>query len=110
MEPKYKQTNDKPSNKKHDIKPPKTKYFNPASVENSELRLNVAKIYKVRLCNSIAKYISKNSLQKHKQIALIITKINKRSYSNFIIFLAYKKSREQAKAQTTKKTNNNWKF
>jgi hypothetical protein len=43
------------NNKKQDIIPPKTKYFKPASVVNSELRLNVAKMYKVKLCNSKAK-------------------------------------------------------
>lgn len=54
-EPKYKYINDIPSSKKQDINPPNTKYLIPASVENSELRLKVAKIYNVRLCNSIAK-------------------------------------------------------
>jgi hypothetical protein len=32
-----------PNNNKQDITAPKTKYFNPLSVENSELRLKVAK-------------------------------------------------------------------
>jgi hypothetical protein len=44
-----------PKRRKQEIIPPNTKYFRPASVENSEFLLNVAKIYKTRLCSSIAK-------------------------------------------------------
>jgi hypothetical protein len=39
----------KPSNKKQEIIAPNIKYFRPLSVENSELRLKVAKTYKHRL-------------------------------------------------------------
>ena len=54
-DPKYKYIKQKPNNKKQDITPPKTKYFKPASIENSEFLLNVAKTYNVKLCSSIAK-------------------------------------------------------
>jgi hypothetical protein len=42
VEPNRIYTTEKPSNKKHDIMPPKTKYFSPLSVENSDFLLNVA--------------------------------------------------------------------
>jgi hypothetical protein len=53
--PKEKYIKKKPSNKKQEIIAPKMKYFKPLSVENSELRLKVAKTYKHRLWSSIAR-------------------------------------------------------
>ena len=41
-----------PNNSKPDEKAPKTKYFKPASVENSDVRFNEAIMYKQKLCNS----------------------------------------------------------
>lgn len=38
-----------PNNKKAEEKAPKTKYFNPASVENSEVRFKLTKTQKIRL-------------------------------------------------------------
>ena len=35
---------DKPNKKIHEIKDPNIKYFNPASLENAELRLKLVKI------------------------------------------------------------------
>lgn len=43
VEPKEMYIKENPSNNKQEITAPKTKYFKPLSVENSELRLNVAK-------------------------------------------------------------------
>jgi hypothetical protein len=44
-----------PKRRKQEIIPPNTKYLSPASVENSEFLLNVAKMYSTRLCSSIAR-------------------------------------------------------
>lgn len=43
VEPQHKKRIEIPNNKKQEITPPKTKYFSPLSVENSELRLKIAK-------------------------------------------------------------------
>ena len=67
-------------------------------------------MYNVKLCNSIPKYINKNSLQKHRQTPLKTTKINNKSYSYFIIFLTTKKSYEEYITQPIKKINNKCKF
>jgi hypothetical protein len=40
---------------------PKIKYFKPASLENTELRLKLAKIKNDKDCSSIDKYIDKKS-------------------------------------------------
>jgi hypothetical protein len=55
VDPKTRYINVIPKRRKQEIIPPNTKYLSPASVENSEFLLNVAKMYSTRLCSSIAR-------------------------------------------------------
>jgi hypothetical protein len=62
VDPKNPYTIEIPNNIKPDAKEPNTKYFKPASIETLEYFFIEAKIYKTKLCNSIAKYIINKSL------------------------------------------------
>jgi hypothetical protein len=67
-----------PNRIKQEDNPPNKKYFNPALVEPSLSRCNVAKIYTAKDCNSILKYIEiKSALEIRREAPNTLNRIIK---------------------------------
>ena len=84
-----------PNNIKQDDRPPNKKYVNADPVEDSEFLCIDDIIYKLKLCNSIHKYIDPKSPLANNNVAPLITNIIIKvysinvncSYTLFIIFV-----------------------
>src|SRR6266849_344860 len=70
-----------PNNIKHDDKPPNKKYVKADPVEDSEFLCIDDIIYKLKLCNSIHKYIEPKSADVNNNVAPVITNIIINAYS-----------------------------
>lgn len=79
-----------PNNIKPDAKEPSIKYFKPASIETLEYFFIEAKMYRTKLCNSMAKYVMNRSLDEtNKNIPSIHNNI-KMGSSKFMKFSVLK--------------------
>ena len=70
-----------PNNIKHEDNPPNKKYVRADPVDDSEFLCIADIIYKLKLCNSIHKYIEPKSPDANKSVAPVITNIIINAYS-----------------------------
>jgi len=81
VKPELAYINAKPNNIKHEDNPPNKKYVRADPVDDSEFLCIADIIYKLKLCNSIHKYIDPKSPEANRRVAPVITNIIINAYS-----------------------------